>query len=444
MSDLAISVRSVKKKYRLFDSPMERLKEALHPFRKHYHREFWALNGVSIDIPKGQTVGVLGRNGSGKSTLLQVIAGILQPTNGSVIVHGRVSALLELGAGFNPEFTGRDNVMLNGAIMGLSRDEMVARMPNIEAFADIGEFFDQPVKTYSSGMFVRVAFAAAINVDPDILIVDEALAVGDAKFQHKCYQHLSALRERGITILFVTHSTALVTTYAQQAVLLDQGRLIGTGEPGFVVDKYHELLFGRTSSVETLPGVSEKEEITPEETRSLEMFSNLHEGDFCSTRRSYNKTETRFGNGEAKIVDYTLQCGELWDAADVPFRSTLNVYVKTVFFRDVSAPAAGFCIKTVEGVYVYATNTIIMGKLLSPVYRGDVWIYKFSFAITMSPGDYFLDLAVLEVDGTRGGCVLDVRRSIAHCVVSLKGDRPFDGLVDLDPNFEVLEERSRV
>lgn len=444
MSNLAISVRDVRKKYRLFNSPMERLKEALHPFRKHYHREFWALNGVSIDIPKGQTIGILGRNGSGKSTLLQIVAGILQPTSGSVIVQGRVSALLELGAGFNPEFTGRENVMLNGAITGMPRNEMVARMPKIEAFADIGEFFDQPVKTYSSGMFVRVAFAAAIHVDPDILIVDEALAVGDAKFQHKCYQYLSMLRERGITILFVTHSTALVTTYAQQAVLLDHGELIAMGEPGFVVDKYHELLFGRKGSEQGLQCITEKEKVTIANCGALDMLDKPSEDDLCSARRSYNKTETRFGNGEAKIVDYALQCEHLWDAVDVPFRSKLNIYVKAVFFNDVSEPAAGFCIKTVEGVYVYATNTIIMGRKLSPASNGDVWVFKFSFSLTIGPGDYFLDLAVLEVDGTRGGCVLDVRRSIAHCVVSLDRDPPFDGLVDLDPSFEVLEEQARV
>ena len=441
---IAISVRNVSKKFRLFASPQERLFETFHPFRKRYHREFLALNEVSIDIPKGKTIGIIGRNGSGKSTLLQIIAGIVQPTNGSVVVNGRVAALLELGAGFNPDFTGRDNVMLNGALLGIPRDEMIERMPHIQAFADIGEFFDQPVKTYSSGMFVRAAFAATIHVDPDVLIIDEALAVGDAKFQHKCYEHLSALRERGITILFVTHSMALVTTYAQQAVLLDHGELVADGEPGLVVDKYHELLFGRNGSEQGLQSIAEKEVGKSMNCRALDMLDKSQRDDVCSVRRSYNRTETRFGNGEAKIVDYALQYDDVWDVVDVPFRSTLNIYVKVAFFGDVSAPAAGFCIKTVEGIYVYATNTIIMGRQIRPASSGDVWIFKFSFALTVSPGDYFFDLAVLEVDGTRGGCVLDVRRSIAHCVVSLERDRTFDGLVDLDPSFEVIEEQSRV
>lgn len=441
MNDFAISMRNVRKKYRLFNSPEERLKEALHPFRKRYHREFWALNGVSIDIPKGQTVGILGRNGSGKSTLLQIIAGILRPTSGSVAVNGRVAALIELGAGFNPEFTGRDNVILNGAIMGLSLDEMVARMPQIETFADIGEFFDQPVKTYSSGMFARLAFAAAIHVNPNILIIDEALSVGDAKFQHRCFQRLADLRERGKTIIFVTHNTSLVTNYAQQAFLLDHGELIGTGEPGYIVDKYHELLFGNWKRFEEISqGTTIAKGAEGADTRVSEMLGKGCTEDVCHTRRSYNKSETRLGNGVARIIDYALQSQEQWDVRDVAFGSILSVYVKAVFLKDIQAPAAGFCIKTLEGIYVYATNTIILGRYIKPAVQGDIFVFKFSFPLSVSPGDYFLDLGVSEVDGTRGGCVLDVRRSIAHCVVSLEKDLHFDGLVDLSPAFEVLVE----
>src|SRR5215471_1266872 len=203
--DIAVSVRDLTKKYRLFSSPMERLKESLHPFRKRYQKEFCALNGINFDLSKGEVVGILGRNGSGKSTLLQIIASVLRPTSGTVTVNGRVSALLELGAGFNPEFTGRQNVLLNGAIMGVSHQEMLERIPAIIEFADIGEFFDQPMKIYSSGMLVRVAFAASVHVDPNVLIIDEALAVGDAKFQYRCFQKLKEFRERGTTIILVTH-----------------------------------------------------------------------------------------------------------------------------------------------------------------------------------------------------------------------------------------------
>jgi len=436
---IAISVRDITKKYRLFGSPQERLKEALHPFRKRYHQEFWALKGVSFEIPKGQVVGILGRNGSGKSTLLQIIASVLQPTSGTVTVNGRVSALLELGAGFNPEFTGRQNVLLNGAIMGFSREEMLARIPAVIGFAEIGEFFDQPTKIYSSGMFVRLAFSAAIHVNPDILIIDEALAVGDAKFQHKCFQHLADLRSRGTTILFVTHSTSLVTTYSERACLIDGGQLVAIGEPGTVVDKYHQLLFGNGNGY-TRNGQVAKIENTNEKaaSRVSEIFSKAFTRDVCHTRRSYNRSETRFGNGDARIVDYGIKSADSWDATDIAFGTRVTICLKALFLKDVRAPASGFCIKTLEGVYIYATNTIIMNRPIGPATEGDLWIFKFSFLFNVSPGDYFLDFAVLAEDGSRGGAALDVRRSIAHCVVSLEKERPFDGLVDLAPSFDVV------
>lgn len=259
MSELAIVVKDVSKKYRLFDSARDRLKEALHPFSKHYHREFWALKGVRFEVPRGQTVGILGRNGSGKSTLLQIIAGIMRPTTGDVIVNGRVSALLELGAGFNPEFTGRENVIFQAQVMGLPRDAINLRLPEIEAFADVGEFFDQPIKTYSSGMFVRVAFASAINVDPDILIVDEALAVGDVRFQHKCFRTFAEFQEKKKTILLVTHNVDAVVKHCDRAILLDGGVVLEDGLPKNVVDCYLELMFtGRLDSYSLLPELVEE------------------------------------------------------------------------------------------------------------------------------------------------------------------------------------------
>jgi len=255
----AISIRGVSKKYRLYGSAKERLKEALHPFNKQYHREFWALRDISFDVPKGQTLGIIGRNGSGKSTLLEIICSILRPTSGAVEAEGRISALLELGAGFNPQFTGRENVIFNAELMGLSAQEIRGRLPEIEAFADIGEFIDQPVKTYSSGMFVRLAFAAAINVDPDILIVDEALSVGDAKFQHKCYAKFQDFQQAGKTILFVTHSTDAVVKHCDRAILLDGGTIVEDGLPDNVVNTYHELMFaGKLIDYSVTPSLVER------------------------------------------------------------------------------------------------------------------------------------------------------------------------------------------
>jgi ABC-type polysaccharide/polyol phosphate transport system ATPase subunit len=247
MSDaIAISVRNVSKRFVLFRSPLERLLAGL-PFRRRQPaRDFWALRDVSFDVPRSTTVGILGRNGSGKSTLLQLLYSVLQPTTGSVTCRGSTSALLELGAGFNPAFTGRANILLHGVTRGLSPSQVEAKLPEIEAFAEIGPFIDQPVKTYSSGMFVRLAFAAAISDDPDIFLVDEALAVGDARFQHKCYQKFLDFQQAGKTILLVTHDTQAVVKHCQHALLLDNGRLIGRGEPREIVNHYLELLFTGT------------------------------------------------------------------------------------------------------------------------------------------------------------------------------------------------------
>ncbi len=236
--EIAVELSGIAKKYRLFSSPRERVAEAIHPFRKTYHREHWALRDVDLTVRQGSTVGILGINGSGKSTLLQIICGVLRPTNGRLRVNGRIAALLELGAGFNPDLTGRQNVVTNAMIMGLDRKEIEARLNEVEAFADIGVFFDQPVKSYSSGMFMRVAFAMSINVDPDILVIDEALAVGDARFQEKCFRRFREFQDAGKTIFYVTHDRASVTHLCNYAVLLHQGVVVGQGLPDSIVEMH--------------------------------------------------------------------------------------------------------------------------------------------------------------------------------------------------------------
>ncbi len=238
MNEIAISVKNLSKKYHLYDSPQHRLKEALHPFRKKYHREFWALRDVSFEVKKGESVGIIGKNGSGKSTLLQMLCGTLQPSEGNLWINGRISALLELGAGFNPEFTGRDNVYMNAALMGLTRKEIDERFDAIAGFADIGEFLEQPVKTYSSGMYVRLAFATAVNVDPDILIIDEALAVGDLRFQKKCKEKMNEFKERGITIVLVSHTMSDINTMCQRAIFLKKGQAAYIGGASDTINAY--------------------------------------------------------------------------------------------------------------------------------------------------------------------------------------------------------------
>ena len=240
-NDIVIRVENLNKIYKMYRSPSERFKELLHPFKKKYHQEFQALKDINLDIPKGTIFGIIGQNGSGKSTLLQIITGIIRPTSGTVKVKGRISALLELGAGFHREFTGRENVFLQGTLMRMKREEIERNFDEIVSFADIGDFIDQPVKTYSSGMYARLAFATSINVNPDILIIDEVLAVGDDMFQRRCHRKLEEFKNLGKTIIFVSHSLRVVTKICNRAILLDKGNILETGNPEDLVNTYNKL-----------------------------------------------------------------------------------------------------------------------------------------------------------------------------------------------------------
>lgn len=271
--ETTISIKNISKSYHMYPSPKERLKELLHPFGKKYHRDFWALKDLSFDVKKGETVGIIGRNGSGKSTLLQLICGILQPTQGEIKINGRIAALLELGAGFNAEFTGRQNVYMNCALMGFMKEEMEERFKAVADFADIGDFIDQPVKIYSSGMYVRLAFAVAINVEPAILIVDEALAVGDAAFQVKCMERIIEMRKRGVTILLVTHDANAVKRFCDRACWLHEGKLMQQGDPINVPDAYMDFL--RAHSEKISIGDAPEQEIEKLQTGELPNFLSI-------------------------------------------------------------------------------------------------------------------------------------------------------------------------
>jgi len=439
-----IVVQNVSKKFRLFASPKERLLEALHPFRKQYHREFWALRDISFEVERGEIVGILGRNGSGKSTLLQVICTVMQATNGEVRVNGRIAALLELGAGFNPEFTGRDNVILNGAIMGFSRKEMLRRLPEIEAFADIGEFFDQPVKTYSSGMFVRVAFAAAIHVDPDILVVDEALAVGDAKFQRKCLLQIEKIRASGAAILFVSHSLETITSLCSRAIILENGALVSDGEPKVVAEKYLTLLFSE-SKVEAT-GEPLQEELSSvssvQHTKALQQTgSSVFVDDSIwtagpiSQRFGYNRHEIRTTNSGAAILDYVMIGNGRTDLSSISSGTMLTIFVKVQFTEDVTQPIVGFELKTDKGVTITGSNTYLSLAPMQPAGNGDVRVYQIEFNVLLNEGDYFVDLGVAKYDGSPGGYILDVRRSIIHLMVTRMAEKKFDGIVDIGFRF---------
>ncbi len=455
-SDIAIELSGISKKYRLFNSRRDRLLEALHPFSKTYHREFWALHDIDLTLRRGRTIGILGMNGSGKSTLLQIVCSILRPTTGTCRVNGRIAALLELGAGFNPELTGRENVVTNALIMGLGRRQIEHQLNDVRSFADIGDYFDQPVKTYSSGMFMRVAFAAAVHVDPDILIIDEALAVGDAKFQEKCFRKFKSFQEAGKTILYVTHDRASVTYLCNEAILLHCGRLVEVGEPKQIVELYTELLTtGRLPSepLGVLPAgpaaaAGDNAAATGAqsdgakagtggsgEIREVAAFlADSTPEDRCALNPLYNANEQRFGNGRARIVDALVMVGAKANPDQVLSGATVEVYVKVHYESDHDAPIIGFTLTNAQGVVVFGTHSGWLGVLNAPAAWGDVRVYRFRIRLNLCIGPWFVDLAVARSQSE----ISEVRAKILLLTVTRK--RMMVGLVELDTEFAALPE----
>ncbi len=373
-----LRVNNVSKQYRIYDRPGDRLKELLTRGRLRRHREFWALSDISFEIQAGTTVGVIGPNGCGKSTLLQIIAGTLQPTHGDVSLDGRVAALLELGAGFDPEFTGAENVHMNAGLLGLSRREIAAVFPAIESFAEIGPFLHQPVKTYSTGMYVRLAFAIAASVQPDILIVDEALAVGDAVFQHRCLRRIKELQERGTTILLVSHDAAAVRALCSRAILLNGGRMVTDGRPADVLNCYQKIIMER------------------EEAYDARRIDDAPTPDQPSERRSFGPLtySYRHGDGSAEI----LGC-ELTDAARQPVEiaetgEALSLRVHVYFHQGAEDPVVGFLIRNGHGIHAYGTNTREQQIDIGQVRRGDTLEIEFSFNCWLGIDQYSISLAV--------------------------------------------------
>ncbi|HLY18772.1 MAG TPA: ABC transporter ATP-binding protein [Bryobacteraceae bacterium] len=371
-----VLLQNVSKLYKLYRSPSDRLREALPFVRRPFHTDFWALRDIGFQVEKGETLALVGPNGSGKSTLLQIVAGILQPTQGRVVARGRIAALLELGAGFNPEFTGRENVFLNGEILGLTRAEIERAMPSIEAFAEIGEFIARPVKEYSSGMYVRLAFATAIHVDPEILIVDEALAVGDAVFANRCVRKFEELRERKITVLFVSHDLGLVKQLSDRAILLLHGRIAAQGAPSDVINRYIGL-------------VLDQQQARRQKQQRFEA--------------SY-----RHGDGRSEILGV-----ELLNADGAPVESVLGgqpvtVRVRCRFYQPACDPMVGILIRTRIGMEVYGTNTRIEKKHLGSYNAGDELAVDFHFECWLTPQSYTLTVATQNPDGSSHDWLDDV------------------------------------
>ena len=378
---VALRVDKVSKQYRIYERPGDRLKESITRGRLRRHKEFWALRDVDFQIEAGTTVGIVGPNGCGKSTLLQIISGTLAPTHGDVWHEGRIAALLELGAGFDPEFTGVENVYMNASLLGLSRRETDVLFPAIERFAEIGPFLYQPVKSYSSGMYVRLAFAIAASVDPDILIIDEALAVGDAVFQHRCLRRLKELRERGTTVLFVSHDAAAVRALCSRALLLKAGTLMADGKPADVLNQYQKIIMEREKAYEAdTASITQPDFAAEESSRPLDY--------------SY-----RHGNGSAEIFGGTLKDATNRELHITESGGAASLRILARFLRDVEDPVIGFLIRNRHGIHVYGTNTKEKQVEFGDVKRGEIIDVTFSFECWLGIDQYSISLAVHSRDG---------------------------------------------
>ena len=411
----AIRVENVSKVYRLYDAPSGRLKAAIFRGKRQYHRDYWVLNDINISIKRGSTVGIIGRNGSGKSTLLQLVAKILVPTSGNIVVNGRISALLELGSGFDPEFTGRENVYLNGAILGLKQSEIDTRMDRIEAFAEIGEYFDQPVKLYSSGMYVRLAFATAVNVDPDILLVDEALAVGDIVFQHRCMQKIREIQKEGKTILFVSHDIGAVRKLCTEAVLLDRGRLICKGDPDSVIPEYYKSVWN---------AADEAFETEDTSTRDVDVL------DKSTQLQAIQTYDNRFGSRKGEIVASGLTDGRGNGVETACGGQKLFFSILVKCHRTIDMPMAGIIIKDLVGNELIKTNSDAENCCLPPSPKGSSLRITFSFIMPpFKSGSYAISAGF-------GNGTIDHHEAYDWIenisVFQLEASRRFYGMIDTD------------
>jgi lipopolysaccharide transport system ATP-binding protein len=449
--DVAIAVQGLTKRYEIYAQPQDRLKQMLLPRLRRltgdgsarYYRDFWALRDVSFTVKRGEAVGIIGRNGSGKSTLLQMICGILTPTAGSVWSPGRIAALLELGAGFNPEFTGKENVFLSGLVYGIPEDVLKSRYQNIVDFAEIGEHIDQPVKTYSSGMYVRLAFAVASFSDPEILVVDEALSVGDVYFQRKCFRRIHELRESGCTLLFVTHSADTLLQLCERGIVLDAGRMVFDGPTKPAVAEYLRRVFGSrvNAAGAGLPDaktvIGDAEGIDAGDDRSHLAAGGSQE--LFSMRPGYNRGEIRLGDGAATVLDFAFK-GQRGDSPIIHSRETFCLILKYVFNRSAERVIFGIQIRTREGLVVYSANTFTVENKLYSYTAGSIVIAEFDLRNALLPGQYFLTVGVSQFD-EEGLDIGAFDRRVDAIILTVIGDnRHTNGVVEMEMQSKITLE----
>lgn len=436
MSEVAIRVDDVSKLYKLYDKPSDRLKESLGLTRKKLYKEHYALHNVSFDVKRGETVGIIGTNGSGKSTILKIITGVLNPSGGHVEIDGRISALLELGAGFNMEYTGIENIYLNGTMIGFSREEIDAKMQDILDFADIGDFVHQPVKTYSSGMFVRLAFAVAINIDPEILIVDEALSVGDVFFQAKCYKKFEDFKKMGKTILFVSHDLGSISKYCDRVVLLNRGKKLAEGTPKEMVSMYKRIMVNQDKAEEIAAHQMDMSSL--EEDDEKEIKEAACEGQW-KKHYNLNPDVDEYGNGAAEIEDFAIidENGNYTNAIVKGTRFRLKSKVK--FKQDIHDPIFTYTFKNIQGVAITGTNTMYEKKDVPLAKEGETYVASFEQDMFLQGGEYLLSMSCT---GYRDGEFQVYHRLYDVCNVTVVSDKNTVGFYDMNSvtTVEKIEE----
>lgn len=431
MEDVIINVEHLDKMYKLYNRQRDRVKDALGLGRKEQlYKEHYALRDVSMQVRRGETVGIIGTNGSGKSTILKIITGVLSPTSGTVEINGRISALLELGAGFNMEFTGIENVYLNGTMNGFSEEEIDGRLEAILEFADIGEFVNQKVKTYSSGMFVRLAFALAINIDPEILVVDEALSVGDVFFQNKCYHKFEEFKKNGKTILFVSHDLSSISKYCDRVILLNQGEKMAEGQPKEIINMYKKVLVNQTSSA-----MSGSEKVDENGRLINSLNRNVKDG-LWKSYMTLNPSNDTYGSGLAEIEDFCLIDNSGNISNTVIKGDSYSVKVKAVFHASISEPILAVSVKNRMGVEITGTNTMFEKLSTGECRDGDEIVAVFSQRMMLQGGDYLISLGLV---GYREGNFTVYHRLYDIFNVQVISSKDTVGYYDMDSEVQLFK-----
>lgn len=420
--ETAIEIKNVSKVYKLYEKPIDRLKEALFVGNKKRYTEHYALSDISFSVNKGETVGIIGTNGAGKSTILKIITGVLNPSSGSVQVNGRISALLELGAGFNMEYSGIENVYLNGTMNGFSKEEIDAKLDDILKFADIGDFVYQPVKTYSSGMFVRLAFAVAINIEPEILIVDEALSVGDVFFQAKCYKKFEEFKKNGKTILMVSHSLSSIEKYCDRVILLNKGKKIDEGKPFQMIDLFKKIL------------VNQEKSDMAEKLEDDEIVSDVLTTELWKSKLTLNPNINSYGNGYAEIIDFAIVDKKNRITNIINKGEEFSVKIKVKFNKALQSPIVAFTILNLQGTEISGTNTMYEKSDINNVNKDEIVTVTFKQKLDVQGGEYLISLGCT---GYKDGEFTVYHRLYEICNLTVISEKNTVGFYDMNSNVTI-------